>query len=234
LINKLIFSPPFSNIYPNIKNTTKIVGTYTLQKRKGMYRILTTLKKTELGWTNNVGLRNPGIDKCKNKNNIVSISEINNGEFDLILEKLSELDKILGIEFNISCPNEKISNINLELIKKAKKISNNIIIKFPHKVREKKLFDLIELEDFIVHISNTKKLNNCALSGKELVNNNLNLIYNLKKRYPDRKVIAGGGIYDIDTLLDYKDVGADFFSLSTILINPYKTHKIIRDFKKLF
>ena len=234
MINKIIFSPPFSNIYPNVKKTTKIVGTYTLNRRKGLHRVITTLKKTEKGWTNNVGLRNPGIDKCKNKRNIASISEIKSGEFELILEKLSKLDKMLGIEFNISCPNERVRNINIDLIKKAKKISNNIIIKFPHKVSEKKLFDLIELEDFIVHISNTKKLNNCALSGKELVNNNLSLIYNIKKRYPNRKVIAGGGIYDIDTLLNYKDVGADFFSLSTILINPYKTHKIISDFKKLF
>ena len=75
MINKVILSPPFSNIYPNIKGTTRIVGTYTLHKRKGMYRVLTTLRKTKFGWLNRVGLRNPGIRKFnKPRNNKFEIT----------------------------------------------------------------------------------------------------------------------------------------------------------------
>ena len=171
MINQIILSPPFSNIYPDMKNTTKIVGTYTLNKRKGLHRVLTTLKKQKNGWTNNVGLRNPGIDKCKNKSHIISISEINQGEFDIILEKISNLDKILGIEFNISCPNAKISNIDYRILEKARSISNNIIIKIPHEASEYSISSLLELGDFILHISNSKKTASGALSGKDLVIN---------------------------------------------------------------
>ena len=45
-MEKIILSPPFSNIYPNIKGCTRIVGTYTLNRRRGMNRVLTTLRKT--------------------------------------------------------------------------------------------------------------------------------------------------------------------------------------------
>ena len=41
------------------------------------------------------------------------------------------------------------------------------------------------------------------------------------------KIIAGGGIYSIRDLNDYKISGADHYSLSTVLLNPFKTVKII-------
>ena len=67
-MEKIILSPPFSNIYPNIKGCTRITGTYTLNRRRGMHRVLTTIRKTENGWLNSVGLRNPGIEKYNKKN----------------------------------------------------------------------------------------------------------------------------------------------------------------------
>ena len=233
MINKIILSPPLSNVYPSIKNTTKIVGTYTLNKRKGLHRVITTLKRTNSGWINSVGLRNPGIDKCKNKNNIISISEINPGDFDILLEKISRLDKILGIEFNISCPNVKVSSINRLILTKAKEISDFVIVKIPHNMNQNNILELLDTNEFILHISNTKKTKSGALSGKDLICKNLNTIYNLKKKRPDVKIIGGGGIYDLNTLLDYKDAGADYFSLSTIMINPFKTVKLLKDFKNL-
>ena len=48
--NNILLSPPFSNIYPDLKNTHRIVGTYTLNKRKGLHRVITTLRKTKKGW----------------------------------------------------------------------------------------------------------------------------------------------------------------------------------------
>jgi hypothetical protein len=66
-MKKLIFSPPFSNIF-NFKSMTRIVGTYTARPRRGLWRVLTTLRKTKGGWYNRVGLRNPGIARIRHPN----------------------------------------------------------------------------------------------------------------------------------------------------------------------
>ena len=104
-MNKILLSPPFSNIklLSNYKNTSRITGTYTLNPRPGLYRVLTTLKKIEGGWINNVGLRNPGIFKANSE--IVSIAEMEKGDFELMLYILDQNPNVNSIEFNISCPN---------------------------------------------------------------------------------------------------------------------------------
>lgn len=232
-MQKIILSPPFSNIkiLSCYKRTSRIFGTYTLNPRPGLWRVLTTLKKTENGWVNNVGLRNPGIAKAKS--GIISIAELKAGDFDLMLSILADNPAVDSIEFNISCPNADVLNISRAVLDKANILFDNVIVKIPHVLSDDKLFKLLDTGDFIIHVSNTKQTDSGALSGTELVCRNLSSISKIKKYQPERKVLAGGGIYNLDTLLDYKDVGAEYFSLSTILLNPFKTFNIINKFYKL-
>lgn len=229
MINKIILSPPFSNIYPDMKNTTRVSGTYTLDKRSGLHRVITTLKKVENGWINNVGLRNPGISKFNKKNVILSVSIQNHKEwysFYNILKIKSRIYNIKGLEFNISCPNHNVSKVNASIIKESKNLFNNIIIKLPHDISFKEIEKILELEADMLHVSNTKKIESGGLSGKMLIEKNIENIKFIKKE-SDKKVIAGGGIYDFESFERYYYAKADYFSLSTSLINPFKTIRLI-------
>lgn len=227
MLNKIILSPPFSNIYPNLKNTDKIVGTYTKNKRPGLYRVLTTLRYKNKSFYNKVGLRNPGIDKVKSFNNIVSIGLFEKHDWIYIKNTLIDKEKIKGIEFNISCPNAQISNIDKNILESAKDITDNIIIKLPHGLNLDNIKKYTDIGGNFFHISNTKKTSHGAMSGRKLKKNNLKLIEDIKNYDQNIKIIAGGGIYNIHDLNDYKISGADHYSLSTVLLNPFKTIKII-------
>tara|TARA_Y100000592_G_scaffold41975_1_gene66721 strand:+ start:114 stop:827 length:714 start_codon:yes stop_codon:yes gene_type:complete len=232
MIKKIILSPPFSNLYPDLECYTRITGTYTLKKRKGMHRVLTTLRKTKSGWKNNVGLRNPGIEKFNKKNSIVSIALENILEwksFFKILKKKKEKYNIIGIEFNVSCPNHSISNVTNQIIKEAKSEFNVVILKIPHGSSKKQLdFYCNTCADFL-HVSNSKKTNQGSISGRSLIDQNLLDIIYIKEKHNDSiKIIAGGGIYYFEDLILYKKAGADYFSLSTCLLNPFRTYNIIK------
>ena len=231
MINKIILSPPFSNIYPNIQGTTRITGTYTLKKRRGMHRILTTLRKTESGWINNVGLRNPGIKKLNKNNSIISVALKDKSEWHEILDILvfkKEKYNILGLEFNISCPNSKTSNITHKIISEAKKEFNNISIKVPHNLNYISIDDICNSEANFIHISNTKPHPKGSLSGKKLIEKNSRTIYYIRNNFKYMNIIAGGGIYSYKDYIIYKNSGANYFSLSTLLVNPFKANKIIK------
>ena len=231
----IILSPPFSNLkllslYPN---TTRILGTYTLKKRRGLWRVLTTLKKTERGWVNNVGLRNGGIDSVPNKPHIISIAELEDGDWEAMLLTLSDKHKIQGVELNISCPNAKVKPIDQEALILAKALFKQVIVKVPHDMELPRIFSMAERGVTTFHISNTKQTPQGALSGLELQKSNLDTISELKRWYPFVKVIGGGGIYSLEDLDRYRSSGADHFSLSTVLMNPIKTNRIVRGYNAL-
>ncbi len=236
-MEKIILSPPFSNVYPNIKGCTRITGTYTLNRRRGMHRVLTTLKKTENGWLNSVGLRNPGIKKFNKKNAIVSIAMQNISEWPCFLKIINQKKQkynILGIEFNVSCPNHNITNITSKIVEEAKTEFKYVIIKIPHKSPAYLLDEFCNLNTDIIHVSNSKKTNLGALSGKSLIEQNISDITYIKEKFGDnKKIIAGGGIYSYADLIRYQKAGADYFSLSTSLINPFKTYNIIKQSRYL-
>ena len=62
-----------------------------------------------------------------------------------------------------------------------------------------------------------------GISGSILKPYTLSTITYLKNNFKDCIVIAGGGIYDIKTMEEYKKQGADHFSVSTLFFNPIKT-----------
>lgn len=229
-MKKIVFSPPFSNISPRFYSIDCIVGTYTLKRRKGLHRVITTLRKIKNGWINNVGLKNPGITRFKKKDVYVSISLEKESEwifFKKILKNKKKKYRIKGIEFNISCPNHKVSNVSHETISDAKKIFKTVIIKLPHNINKSQVKDFISLEADYLHISNSKKTDIGAKSGKDLIENNVKIIKFIKM-FSDQKVIAGGGIYSFKDFIKYKDAGADVFSLSTRIINPIKTYFLVK------
>lgn len=226
MINKTILSPPFSNFYPSFNNSTKIIGTYTREKRPGRHRVFTTLKYKNKILYNKSGLRNPGIDKLKIKNNnIVSVSLLTGKDWTYILKVLKDT-KLDGIEFNISCPNANVQNIKKCILEESLTLTENVILKLPHGVDVDFVKKYIDIGCNFFHISNTKKTELGAMSGRGLKEKNLDLIYNLKCNY-NIKIIGGGGIYDTKDVDDYRNVGADYFSLSTILLNPFRTKKLI-------
>ena len=231
-IKKIIISPPFSNLRLLCPpNTTRVLGTYTLNKRRGLWRVLTTLKRIEGGWVNNVGLRNGGVQSVPNlKDTIISFSALEEQDWCFALPQLKLRDKVMGLEINISCPNVGVKNIPKKKIQEIKDSFKNVIVKTPHHTS---LCDLIKLADLgfdYIHVSNTAPSEIGAISGLSLVEKNLRTISKIKSFRPSVKIIGGGGIYTMETLKKYENVGADHFSLSTLLLNPIKTRKLINQY----
>ena len=235
-MKKIILSPPFSNlrVFNLYKNVTRIVGSYTVYSRPGIYRVLSTMRKCNTGYTNNVGLRNPGIHKCKDLPYIVSISALEAGDWHLLLDVLETKENVLGVEFNVSCPNADVLGLNSEVIDRANSLFKYVIIKMPHLVTRKELVKYLSLGNFILHISNTRPSELGGISGTSLIDVNIEAIKYVKQYFPERKIIAGGGIYSLSDLYRYKAVGADYYSLSTILLSIFKTYKIIKGFYNEF
>ena len=184
---------------------------------------------------NNEGLRNPGIKNYNKKNCIVSISLLEENDFDDMFYYLYYLKyekNILGIEINISCPNYHILNVTKENIQDLRRKIGPVILKLPHDVSEFDLDNYCQLNSDYIHISNTKKTDRGALSGISLQEKNIQSIKYIKSIFPNKKIIAGGGIYSIEDILKYKEAGAQSFSLGTALINPFNTIKIINQWSQ--
>lgn len=219
----LFISPPFGN-YISTKNTTSIRGSFTLEPRDGLIlQILKTLRYSfeNKGWINKIGLRNPGIDyaiKNYDKNSIVSIAIMNKDEIPKFIEKIPE---DMNIEINISCP-----NINKQMV-------NKDIDLFLNKKRKWCIIKLSPLTDFNLidnyyeqgfkqfHCCNTLPIEKGGLSGPAIIPHSTNLIKKIREKYPDSEIIGGGGIKSLNEINIYKKAGANHFSISSALFNPF-------------
>ena len=219
----LFISPPFGN-YLNLPNTISIKGSYTLEKRDGLFiQIIKTLRYsyTYNGWINKIGLRNKGIDSIINnydKNNIYSIAIMNKNEIKKIHSKIPE---DMNIELNISCPNvDKESDLILkDFLNKKRKWC---IIKLSPTI-DYKLIDKYYNQGFRqFHCSNTIPIKEGGLSGSSIITYNNKLIKHIKQNYKNTTIIAGGGIQNINDIYYYKLIGADHYSISTVIFNPIK------------
>ena len=72
------------------------------------------------------------------------------------------------------------------------------------------------------HCSNTLPVENGGLSGVSLISYTSKLIKQIKDKYPDTEIIAGGGIKSIETIKYYNNCGAIHYSISTGILNPFK------------
>ena len=230
----LFISPPFGN-YVNLSNTIPITGSFTLKKRKGLiFQIFKTLRYNfeKKGWVNKIGLRNPGIDYALQKHYKKSIISI------AILQKsdISEFNKKIpddcDLELNISCPNAE---------KKCIHDGINVFINDKRKWCIVKLspLDNITLVDKLYndgfrqfHCGNTLPVKNGGQSGPILKQYTAPLIKQIKEKYPDTEIIAGGGIQKMEDVLYYKKNGADHFSISTLFFHPLLFYRFYQDYKK--
>ena len=227
-------SPPFGN-YLDFKKTTSIKGSFTLLPRGGLItRILLTLRYdfSREGWVNKIGLRNRGIDyaieKYKDTDHIISVAILQHSD---IIELVKKIPTNMNLELNVSCPNVEKNDIEFQHINSnlhyfLNKERKWCIVKVSPTV-DMKLIDSYYKQGFRqFHCSNTVPLSTGegGLSGKCIMNFNRTLIPEIKIRYPDTTIIAGGGISSIGDILKHYLMGADHFSFSTVFFNPIRGH----------
>ena len=235
----LIISPPFGN-YITSPGVMSIKGSFTVYPRPGKWlQIFKTLRYsyTYSGWCNQIGLRNPGIDSAiknyKKGNSIISIAVLEKEDIDIFKKKLPE---DMDIEINISCPNTEHNMIRDGIHKLITEKRNWCIVKLSP-------LDNISSVDVLYnngfrqfHCSNTlptKNLQFCkykgGLSGPMLIPYTTKLVKEIRKKYPDTTIIAGGGVQNIHTYNHYMNTGANYVSVSSILFTPWKYQKLYSD-----
>ena len=227
-------SPPFGN-YISLPNTISIKGSYTLEQRDGLIgQILKTLRYSYQygGWVNKIGLRNKGINYAINnydKKSIYSIAILNKKEITTLVSKIPE---DMNIELNISCPNleKKMIDNGLQCFLNNKR--KWCIIKLSP-TTDINLVDSYYKQGFRqFHCSNTIPIKEGGLSGKSLIPYNNKLISNIKSKYNDVEIISGGGITEWQDVINYRNKGADHFSVSTLCFNPLKLSILYLNYKE--
>lgn len=222
--NKLFISPPFGN-YINLPKCTSIKGSFTLEPRSGLLlQIIRTLRYSfeKGGWVNKIGLRNKGIDwaieKYRNTNNVISIAIMDENEIDKFVNKIPNN---MNLELNISCPNTDEELINNNLDKFLNDERKWCCIKLSP-LTNLKLVDNYYKQGFRqFHCSNTLPIHEGGLSGPILIPYTTYLVEKIRKKYDDVEIVSGGGIRDYETLEHYRNTGANYFSVSTVLFNPF-------------
>jgi len=248
---RVIIGAPFGN-YLYTPGCTSTVGTYTVENRAGRFRwwlfwrLLGTLRWRRAlgGWTNKLGLPNPGIEhlkalgnSCKDK--IVSIHGFNDADWTRLLEAtaIHLYPYLAAIELNISCPNIGHMSVPTDLFSRAlfytqdKKLA--VIVKLPP-VSYWKTFELAYssgIRNF--HCCNTLPVPVGGLSGKTLMRVSLDVIERIKQAKPDVTIIGGGGITTPDDVETYWNAGAEHFAVASKLLDPRVTLAPWRD-KLLF
>jgi len=227
----LYISPPFGN-YLRYREAIPIRGTFTWHRRPGLiYNTLRSLRPVRGGWINQIGFRNPGIRSITSFNShcIYSISAIEPSEWPLLHSYIPDYVKL---ELNLSCPNinkdgSPPPGISLSMLEK-------FLTKFPNLIVKTRPESNTNIEDMIriglknVHMSNTIAAKKGGISGSQLKKINLPLIE--KARKMDVTIIAGGGIYTKQDVIDYRNAGADDFSISTAWITkPWNVKEIYNE-----
>jgi dihydroorotate dehydrogenase len=228
----LFISPPFGN-YLNLPNTISINGSFTVEKRNGLFtQILKTLRYSYEygGWVNKIGFRNKGIDwALKNipETEIISVGIMKKEDIDIFYEKIP---KNRNIEINISCPNV---DKNYESINLSKLLSNErkwCIIKVSPNISYDKI-DYYYNQGFRqFHCCNTIPVKEGGLSGKSIQPYSLKYSKYIRDKYPDTIIISGGGINTIKDYNMYKKNGANHCSISTVCFCPYLFLKLYKDY----
>ena len=226
----LFIGPPFGN-YINLQETISVRGSFTLEPRTGLFmQILKTLRFSfeKNGWINKIGLRNAGIDYAIDtykKGEIISLAIVNKSDAFWMATKIPE---DMDIEINVSCPNvEKSKFINKNIYNLISPKRKWCILKLSPNTSERDIDYFYEKGFRQFHCSNTimQKCNTCGyvfggLSGPSVKPYSLDLIRYIKTKYNDTIVIGGGGIRSMKDVEEYREAGADHFSVSTLCFNP--------------
>lgn len=219
--SNLFISPPFGS-YLNLPKTIPIRGSYTLEPRPGLIsQILKTFRYSfeKKGWINKIGLRNPGIDyaiKNYKKGTITSIAILDPKEVPIFEEKIP---KDMDLELNVSCPNvDHVETKGLSIFLNDQR--EWCIMKLSPLISMKKIDEYYDSGFRQFHCSNTLPVENGGLSGPALIPYTSRLVKQIRKKYPDTVIIAGGGIRKWETVEQYKKLGANHVAVSTLCLSP--------------
>ncbi len=244
-IQPLIISPPFGN-YIHHKLASSIHGTFTLNCRPGLIKqVFKTVRpiwsgRQIIGYYNKIGLRNRGLYNIVKIPHNISIAAIGKDDWNTFLDYFddiipSDIVKTINIEINVGCQNTVTKDISPKTAKRFIDKFNQVIIKIPGDITTDNLIvkaDWINRIGAIIHISNTLPTPRGSLSGTQLKRLNIPRVESVHELFPNLPIVAGGGIYTFKDFLDYKEVGATYFSLSTIFFTPWKAAKLLTKCKK--
>ena len=221
-------SPPFGN-YIHYRNCTSVKGTYTWDKRSGLIKqIIKTLRPVSGGWRNAIGFRNPGLKNRTNYNrtSVYSIAAIDSNWAPFI----ENIPNWVKIEINTGCPNVGLYTITDEEIKQFTGQFVDISAKLNPKVELDYIRKLYDLGIRTFHLSNTIPTDKGGISGKPLKEINLPLVEKAASLFmPNSAIIAGGGIYTPQDVIDYKKTPVkilrEIVQEKGLMTDPSKTKK---------
>jgi len=229
---KFFISAPFGNyLHPN--GCIATTGTWTLEPRGNrLWSVIKTLRYNRIakGWVNKLGLPNPGLSVGLEKtfpSEVLSIAEINKGDF----ERMNDMIPVdQNIEVNLSCPNvdRKLSWESARLF--SSRDRDWCIAKLSPLTTPEELEFVIEHLGFSqLHFSNTLPTVKGGLSGPVLRTYTNDLIELVRDKWGSSvEIIAGGGVSDFGSVLNYLSNGADHISLGSVCFNPFKLRKLLR------
>ena len=235
---ELFISAPFGNWIKH-KNVISTTGTWTLHPRGNrLWSVLKSLRwNSDLqGWTNRLGLPNPGIKvglKKTSGNDVLSIAEIERNDFRKLYNFIPE-DQ--SIELNLSCPSfgRSLPWDSAESFARTKEKRKWCICKVSPTVTPEDLEFLITKLGFTqIHASNTLPIpNSGGLSGQTLIPYTLDIIRMIREEWPEVTVIAGGGVRDFGGVNKYLKEGANHVAIGSVCFNYFKMRKILKGKKE--
>lgn len=206
------FGYEFSEIYDiNILGSISLKGT-TLLPRYG--NPLPRIAECPSGLINSIGLQNPGVDKViseeipklkkvYNDKVIANVGGHSIDDYVKTCEKFNDVDDVVAIELNISCPNVTgggmafgvDKNVASNLVKEVKKVSTKpIIVKLSPNVT-----DIVEM---------AKAVESAGADAISLINTLVGMRINLKTGQPIIAVKKGGysgpGIFPVALRMVYE------------------------------
>ena len=204
----------------------------------------------EYGILNSLGLPNKGVEKFKlsipnkklmNFNRPIGVSIGGNSDKEYF-EVFNSIDRYLNsidynqffYEINISCPNTEKHMIGSGLKPFLNSKRNWCIVKLSPLEKSGTINNLYEEGFRQFHASNTLPSLKGGISGKKITPYTKIIIKYIKSNWDDTIVIAGGGIRTMKDVEEYKKIGADHFSVSSLCFNPIAFLKFYNEFSNPF
>ena len=234
---QIFISAPFGN-YIKHKNAISITGTWTLEPRGNRFwSVVKTLRwNSELqGWTNKLGLPNPGIKVGLQKtfpSDVLSIAEIDRGDFKKLYSIIPETQ---NIELNLSCPNigKSLPWDDAEIFTRYRATTDRewCIAKLSPLTTPEDLEFLVDKLGFRqLHFSNTLPCQYGGLSGSVVRPYALELIRLVRENWGDSvEIIAGGGVSDFGAVYEYLGEGANHVAIGSLCFNWFKMKRLLND-----
>jgi dihydroorotate dehydrogenase len=247
MLKPVIISAPFGNRF-SYQGATSTLGTFTLSYRGGAlyraWRMVRTLRYHPKlgGWTNKLGLPNPGIDSLRGKlgadksylkDKIVSIYGFCDGDWIQLALLMANEFRPMAVELNLSCPNVGATPIISGALRAARVLAGEgipVIAKLPPiRWMQYAVLMLCDGGVKIFHCCNTIPTPGGGLSGKALKQYSLWAVSEIKDEWGGGvAVIGGGGVTHRQDVEDYRKAGADHVAIGSVLLNPFNWRRVRR------